>query len=144
MSTAWVVVADSCRARIFSAEKPASPLTELQILTHPEGRLHQGDLVSDRPGRDRNGGPSSHDVGHEDDAKEEEALRFAAEVCETLESGRAKGQFEKLYIVAAPGFLGLLRKHQSGPLKKMVTEEISKNLCTKTPEEIRKSLPQYL
>ncbi len=144
MSTAWVVVADSCRARIFSAEKPASPLTEIQILTHPEGRLHQGDLISDKPGRDRNSSTGSHDLGRENDPKEEEALRFAAEVCEVIEDGRAKGRFQKLYIVAAPSFLGLLRKHSNGALKKTVTEEIAKNLCTKTPEEIRKSLPQYL
>jgi protein required for attachment to host cells len=144
MSAAWVVVADSCRARIFSAEKPTSPLVELQILTHPEGRLHQGDLVTDRPGRDRNSSNRSHDMGHECDAKDEEALRFAAEVCEVMENGRARGEFQKLYIVSAPGFLGLLRKHQSGSLKKMVSEEIAKNLCTKPPEQIRSSLPQYL
>ena len=144
MSITWVVVADSSKARIFSAEKPASPLTEVQALSHPESRLHQGDLVSDKPGRDNNATSGSHNMGHETDAKEEESLRFAATVCERLEEGRCKGQFEKLYVIAAPTFLGLLRKQQTGALRKTVAAEISKNLSTQTPTEIRKSLPRYL
>jgi protein required for attachment to host cells len=144
MNKAWVVVADSSRARIFTAEKPISSLVEIQTLTHPESRLHQGDLVSDRPGRDRNTGTGSHDMGHESDAKEEQLQRFAAHVCETMENARAKGEFEKLYVVAAPSFLGHLRKQQNDTLKKAVTAEISKNLSTKSAEDIRKNLPQYL
>lgn len=144
MNKAWVVVADSSRARIFAAEKPSSSLVEIQTLTHPESRLHQGDLVSDRPGRDRNSGTGSHDMGHESDAKAGQLQRFAAQVCETMENARVKGEFEKLYVVAAPSFLGLLRKQQNCSLKKAVTAEISKNLSTKSPEDIRKNLPEYL
>ena len=48
--TTWVLVADNSRARIFSSDKPASVLQEIQDLTHPEARLHEGDLVTDRGG----------------------------------------------------------------------------------------------
>ena len=37
MSNIWVVVADSSRARIFSAEKPASQLVEIETLAHHPG-----------------------------------------------------------------------------------------------------------
>ncbi len=60
----WVLVADNSRARFFTAEKPAGPLTETRDLANPEARLHEGDLVSDKTGRDRN--PSTgtaHGVG---------------------------------------------------------------------------------
>jgi protein required for attachment to host cells len=144
MSVTWIVVADSSRARIFSAEKPISKLVEVQALTHPEGRLHQGDLVTDKPGRDNNASYGSHNMGHETDAKEEESLRFAAMVCERLEEGRCQGQYEKLYVIAAPTFLGLLRKQQNSALRKTVADEIPKNLSTHTPAEIRKVLPRYL
>jgi protein required for attachment to host cells len=144
MTTTWVVVADASRARIFSTEKAASPLVELQTLTHPEARLHEGDLVSDRPGRDRNSGIGSHDMGHESDAKEGEAIRFAAQICDALEEGRNAGRYEQLYLIAAPSFLGVLRKQQNGPLKKLVTEEVAKNLTTQSPADIRKALPDYL
>ena len=52
MSNICVVVADSSRARVFTADKPAGPLNEIETLNNPEGRLHEGDLVSDRGGRD--------------------------------------------------------------------------------------------
>ena len=144
MSAAWVVVADTSRARIFSAEKPTGSLVEIQTLAHPEARLHQGDLVSDRPGRDKSSGARSHDMGHETDAKEEEALRFASYVCETLECGRTNGRFNKLYVIAAPAFLGILRKHQSSSLQKLITNEVSKNLASHDVADIRRCLPDFL
>lgn len=144
MSKIWVMVADASRARLFSAETAVAPLKEIETLAHPEGRLHEGDLVSDKPGRDRNGVTGSHDVGHESRARDEEDERFAIQVCEALEVARNKQRFEKLYVVAAPHFLGLVRKHQSAPLQKLVVKEISKNLVTHSPEEIRKALPDFL
>ncbi len=144
MSKTWVVVADTSRARIFSADTPASELFETETLAHPEARLHQGDLISDRPGRDRNSGIGTHNMGHETDAKDESAIRFATEVCQRLEQARVRSQFNKLYIVAAPSFLGLIRKHQSPALKKTIAGEISKNMAMKDAAEIKKSLPEYL
>ncbi len=144
MSKTWVVVADSSRARIFSTETPAGQLFETETLAHPEARLHQGDLVSDKPGRDRNSNIGTHNLGHETDAKEESAIRFATEVCHRLEQGRVKSQFNKLYIVAAPSFLGLIRKHQTPALKKVVAGEIPKNMAMKGAIEIKKSLPEFL
>ncbi len=144
MSKTWVVVADNSRARIFSADTPASQLIETKTLTHPEARLHQGDLVSDRPGRDRNSGIGSHNMGHETDAKDESAIRFATEVCHHLEQARINSKFDKLYIVAAPSFLGLIRKHQTPALKKIVAGEVSKNMAMKRAVDIKRSLPEYL
>ncbi|MCW8943245.1 MAG: host attachment protein [Sedimenticola sp.] len=144
MNAAWVVVADTSRARIFSAENAFSPLVEIHTLDHPEARLHPGDLVSDRAGRDRSPGSRSHDIGSLDETKRDEAVRFASEVCATLESGRALGHFNKLHVIAAPSFLGLLRKQQPQPLHKMVATEISKNLTTKDIPTIRKNLPSRL
>ena len=83
-------------------------------------------------------------MGQETGAKEEEAIRFASEVCNRLEEGRIKSQFDKLYIVAAPSFLGHIRKHQTPALKKIIAGEISKNMSLKGAGEIKKCLPEYL
>jgi protein required for attachment to host cells len=144
MSQAWIVVADTSRARIFSAEKPASSLVEIQTLAHPASRLHEGDLVSDKPGRDRSASSRSHDMGHEGDAKQEEAVRFASQVCETLECGRTNGRFRKLYVIAAPSFLGMLRKQQTSSLQRVVAGEVSKNLAGHDINDIRRNLPDSL
>jgi protein required for attachment to host cells len=141
--TTWVLVADNSRARIFSADKPAGALQEIRDLTHPEARLHEGDLVSDKSGRDR--GPSAaHGVGTEQAHKQDGADKFASSVCAELDAARAAGSFGKLYVVAAPTFLGLLRKHQSSSLRQMVAGEVDKNLSTKDPAAIRQQLPDFL
>jgi protein required for attachment to host cells len=145
MAAAWIVVADATRARVLSAEKPASELVEIQALTHPEARLHEGDMTSDRPGRDRNGSNTgSHDMGHTTDAKQEEAIRFAGKVSEAIEAGRSAGKFKKLYVIAAPAFLGILRKGHSSATRQLIAGEVDKNLATKTLGDIRKQLPEYL
>ncbi len=141
--TTWVLVADNSRARIFSSDKPSSPLQEIQDLTHPEARLHEGDLVTDKSGRDR-GAAGAHGVGSDQTHKQDGADRFASHVCGELDAARNRGEYSKLYVVAAPAFLGLLRKHQSNPLKQMVAGEVDKNLSTQDPASIRRHLPEYL
>lgn len=142
--TTWVLVADNSRARFFTAKHSTSPLEEVLDLTYPEARLHEGDLVTDKSGRDRN--PSTggaHGVGT-DSAKQDGAERFALRVCSELESARSSGAFKKLYVVAAPAFLGLLRKQESPALRQLVAGEIDKNLTTQDDAAIRKHLPDFL
>lgn len=144
MSNIWIIVADTYRARIFSADKPAAALTELETLANPAARQHEGDIVSDRSGHVLSGTTGGHDLSARTEAKQEEANRFAAEVCQHLEKGRNGKAFDKLYILAAPAFLGLLRKHVSAPLKALVAGEIDKDLTTQTADRIRAQLPEYL
>jgi protein required for attachment to host cells len=140
----WILVADASRARVFSAEKALSPLTEIRALTSPQARLHAGDLVTDKGGRDRNPGVGAHGYNVEDAHKQENAERFAAYVCQELEAARNAGEFRKLYVVAAPSFLGMLRRHQSNSLRQLVAGEVDKNLSTQDAASIRKCLPDYL
>ena len=140
----WILVADNCRARIFVADKSAAPLNEIRTLTYPEARLHEGDLVSDKGGRDRSPGVASHGFNGEDSHKQDNAERFAAQVCAELESARNAGALRKLYVIAAPSFLGMLRRHQSGPLRQLIAGEIDKNVSTQDPVSIRKCLPEHL
>jgi protein required for attachment to host cells len=103
--------------------------------------MHEGDMVSDRSGRGRSIG---HDMGHESAAKEEENIQFAARLCETLEAARSKGQFIRVYIVAEPKFLGMIRKHCTGALQNMIESEIAKNLAAHGLDDIRSHLPARL
>ena len=132
MNKTWVVAADTSRARIFVSDKPVSGLEEIQTLSHPEARLHEGDLLTDTT----EGEPDMH--------KQADADRFAAHVCATIEAGRKSGEFNKIYLVAAPNFLGKLRKHQSNAMKQVLAGEVDKNLAAHSPEDIRKQLPEYL
>ena len=46
--TTYIVVADAARARVFTRE--GLKLEEKESLVHAEGRLHEGDLVTDGGG----------------------------------------------------------------------------------------------
>jgi protein required for attachment to host cells len=142
--TTWVLVADNSRARFFAAERVTGPLLEIRDFLYPEARLREGDLVSDKPGRDRNPSSGAHGLGTEGSHKQDGAERFALSICSTLETACNDGAFDKLYVVAAPHFLGLLRKHQSSRLKQMVAGEVDKNLATHDGDTIRKHLPDCL
>jgi len=144
MSKICIVVADGSRARVFTADKPAGPLDEIEALSNPEARLHEGDIVSDRSGHVMSATGGGHNVGGKDQAKGEVANRFAAEVCKRLEQGRIGNAFDKLYVMASPGFLGLLRKHQSDALRCLISDEIPKDFTRETPDRIRAQLPEYL
>jgi protein required for attachment to host cells len=143
MSKIWVIAADASRARIFTADKPAGALNEIESLSNPDNRLHEGDLVSDRGGY-AVGGSGGHAYSTGNQAKEEAANRFAAEVCKHLEKGRTSQAMAKLYVMASPQFLGLLRKHQSDALRSLISDEIASDLTTQTPDRIRARLPEYL
>ena len=144
MAYTWVVVADSVRARIFTAETSTSGLAEFETLTHPEGRMHDRDITSDLPGRNQDSKGGRHAMEPPTDPKQELAIEFARTVAHHLDAARVKKDFERLVIVAAPSFLGLLRDQLNNTCRKLVAFELNKNLTQHTPEDIRDHLPKPL
>lgn len=144
MKTTWIVVANHSRARFFTADTESSPLTELDALTHQEGRLHDRDITSDSAGKIKGEGSGGHAFEPPTDPKKHEAEQFAHQVAKHLDIAHNNQQFEQLLLVADPSFLGLLRNQLSEQLKKLVVFELDKNITTETPAEIRAHLPDYL
>jgi protein required for attachment to host cells len=137
----WVLVADSGRARVFSADSPIGELQEVQSFTNPEARLQEQELLSDRPGRSfDSAGEGRHAMGSTVEPKEQEAIRFAKQIGDYLEKGRIEFKFEHLVIVAAPKFLGLLRDNISPQVKDLITLTVDKNLVDLKPSELRARL----
>ena len=136
--TTWVVVADSSRGKIYLQDQPNSALQETADLVHPSARLHGVDLSSDRAGRHVGAfGQGSHVFDTRTEAKEHEAENFAKEIAERLESARTSGELQKLVLMAPPEFLGLLREQLSDELRRLVVEEIAKDLVTHSADEVR-------
>jgi protein required for attachment to host cells len=146
MTKTWVLVADASRARIFSLESHQDSLHEIATLTHPESRLHEHELTTDRPGRtfDSSGQGGRHAMEQKSSPKRQEALSFARSIGARLESARIAGDFGHLVLVAGPPFLGLLREQLSDEIRKHVTLEIDKELTTLDAAELRSRLPQRL
>ena len=78
------------------------------------------------------------------DPKKQEGIRFAREICDFLNSAHAARRFERLYIMAAPSFLGELRHNLSKSVFQSVCEQIAKNVTRMDPATIREHLPERL
>ncbi len=168
MATTWILVADRAHARIFVPEEAEAkslrqhvefvgragylapdveelePLKEQADFIHPESQLSQQDVETDRPGRFKAKGSALHSGNAEKDFKHQTAEHFARELVDYLEKGRQENQFDRLILVAAPLFLGVLRGMLTAPLRKLVTLERDKDYTKLKPEEIRKHLPEQL
>lgn len=136
----WLIVANSSLARIFKIEK-RHDLKEINVLEHPESRLHNMDLVSDKPGRDfESSGMARHALEPKTLPKRQEFAIFAKLIAEYLENAHQQGEFETLYVAASPSLLGLLRQAIHPNIAKLIKGEIDKDLThTKTPE-----IPEHL
>lgn len=131
----WVVVADDAYARIFKVE--GQQLKEIETLIHPESRLYEKDLVSDRPGRTFESNTSARrSVGHHIPPKKQEAINFAKSVAAYLDSAVLSGGVARLYLAACPSFLGLLRQSLSKHTSELIIHEIDKEITHLNPAEI--------
>lgn len=142
MSDVWVVVASSTRCRIFAQHKHNAPLEQLEEIEHPEGRLHDRDLATDRPGRSfDSSGPGRHGMGQPVSPSEQENIRFAKSVASRLDAARKREAFDRLVLVADPRFLGHLRQGLTPATRSRLSTELQKNLADADPATIREALP---
>ncbi len=146
-----IVVANEGEAHFYDTSRPGAPLTEAGHLENPSAHLHDRDLKSDRPGRvfdrapsgtGRRGAVSHHGVGGERRPRRHEAELFARHVVEALETARREERFERVVLIAAPAFLGLLRAALPKSLRSSVAAEVDKDLVRQPEEAIQAQLPR--
>lgn len=141
MTKTWILAAESSRAKLYSSTSKVAPFVEVETMVHPESRMHEGDLVSDRNGNDGGSfGQGPHAYDNKTSAHKHEHIVFAKQIAERLEQGRTHGEFESLVLVAPPAFLGMLREHLSKPLMAMVSRQIHKNLVQQSPDMLREQV----
>src|SRR5436853_7014824 len=107
----WIIVSDSCGARVFETTDEGRTLHFVWRLAHTESRSMEADLAADKRG---SSGSSDHrgasTMDPHQSRKEVEAGVFARVLARNLHSAFDKRQFSALILVAEPHFLGLLRE----------------------------------
>lgn len=140
----WILVANSAIAKIYRASNN-NVLEEIQQLTHPESRLHVRDLVTDRQGRGFESATNGrHPMEPTTSPKETEFINFARDISLHLTNAHNEGKFGKLYIIAAPHFLGLLRDLLKPNMAPLLAGEIDKDITQYDTKKIREHLPEVL
>jgi len=142
----WIVVADAGHARILSpAPDDKGPLEERGHLENDAARVEDHDALSDRAGHVTQG-PGG--IGHAFEPRvshgEHVAETFAKIVCARLDKARIAGEVSKIYLLAAPQFLGLMRKNLDKDTHRLVAEEFATDLVQHSAVDIRKALPALL
>lgn len=129
MNKTWILIAHRAGARIFENDGPGKGLKHVDAIAHPEGRLENKALGSDKPGRSFDShGPGRHALGKEHDPVETVAREFAHALAARLDAGRANNVYGKLVLVAEPRFLGMLRAALSPRTAALVSATIEKDL----------------
>jgi protein required for attachment to host cells len=135
MQAHWIVAANAGRARFFSQANATEPLLEIHDMVNTAARLRTGETESDALGQ-RAASKSRHSVGaptqpsgyepHQTPAEHQTNI-FAKTLAEFLAHAHQQGRFNRLSIVAAPEFLGVLRKLLEPSLASAVKLEINKD-----------------
>ncbi len=131
-----IVVADRSEARFYDALHANAHLQLIGQLTDSQARLHDRDLKSDRPGRvfdrasggGRRGAVAHHATGGERSPLQHEAEVFAQRIAGELEKSLNEHAFERMVLIAEPGFLGQLRSVMPKSLLKTVVQQVNKDL----------------
>lgn len=143
--TILVVVADASRARIFSAADKVAALTETNDLVNTASRLRDQDLVADGHGSGVDStGHGKHTMGHENDAHKHQASEFSRQLADEIERERGAGALLRIYIIAPPAFLGLIRADLTKASSELVQDTINKDLVKHSIDDIRSHLPKLL
>lgn len=141
----WIVVADEFQALFYARERKFGPLQERGSMQNESAREKLENLVSDRDGRGFDSqGSGRHAYGDErSDAKTHSYAVFAKKIAERVREGILSHKFDKLAVIAAPRFLGVLRKSlEAKGISPEVT--IDKEVTSQEAEFIRKLLDEHM
>jgi protein required for attachment to host cells len=151
MDTTWIVSADEGRARFFSESTPGEALQEVDNMVNNAARMTAAEQYTDRLDT-KAAGKSIHNTGGalpnsqyepQQTPDERAAELFARDVCAYLLQAQQAGRFQKLALVAAPKFLGVLRKHLGAQLQPLVTLEINKDYSHSSAHQLRDQIQAH-
>jgi protein required for attachment to host cells len=143
MTTTWILVADSAKARLFAINEDDRSFAEIEDFLNPEARGREP--AQDRPPRthDRMGN-SRHAIEPRTSPEEKAVEFFAHELDASLERGRTGHRYTELVLVAPPQFLGAMNAALGEKVRACVTAEVPKDLTSADMPEILAHLPARL
>lgn len=136
MAKTWILVANASQARIYFRNGSKQDLTLIKELVHPESRMKNAELVTDRAGYMQGTGNGHGSKQSQTEPKQNEAIHFAQELAHELNQGRCSQQFDQIILVAPPAFLGLMNEKIDGQTEKLITERLGKDYTQVTEKEL--------
>lgn len=144
MAITWILVANASLARLYEHPGPNKGLRLVKELTHPESRLKNADLVTDRPGSMASAGNGQGAKQPQTLPKDHEARVFAQELAHQLYDGRTRNAFGRAIVFAPPGFMGLLNGVIDHPTAQLISDRFEKDYTKSTDPQLRERLAACL
>lgn len=141
----WILVADASKARIFSTHKASlfngdgKKISLVSEHEHPESRKRDREIASDRQGKFGSG-----TFVEPTDPKVHEEEVFAIELAKKLDKARSENHYHELIFIAPASFMGMLNKHLSPQLAKLINLSIEKDYTRFNENELVTHLQEYL
>jgi len=147
-----IVIADQAEARFYDAIGFGRPLIPAGSLMNPAGRLHEQDLVSDRPGRvferaadphRRRGASARHASGPEHVARRHSVEVLTRRIAAELERAWRAQRFDSLVVVAGARLMGQLRAALPAAVRAKIATSVLKDIVHHPAEDILSYLPRH-
>lgn len=136
MSITWILVANASIARVYSHNGSQSKPTRIKEMKHPQSRMRNAELVTDRAGHMQGSGDGHGSRQPRTEAKAREAAHFARELAQEFNQARNSRQFEHIILVAPPAFMGLIGEQLDAQTAKLVTSRIEKDYTQSTDQDL--------
>ncbi|MGC1183139.1 host attachment protein [Legionella sp.] len=140
----WVLVLNSNDCRIYKLSTKPYQLTFLKEILHPESKLRDIELTSDKPGRYKTGDSAHGTFTQPSDPKEIQVDDFSRQVAKELNKDRNIEAYNNLIVVAPPHMSGLLFQHLNKHVKNLVTHNIKNDILNLTESELAEFLHQHI
>ncbi len=139
-----VVVADESKAIAYERASLSGPLQESHTFENEAARLKTGDILADKGGRSFDShGQGRHTMASEKaDPKRHLAEMFARDVAEYIANDVHRGTCRGYSLVAAPGFLGMLRAELTTRTSAEPYATVDKNVVGQAAAVIEKLLAE--
>jgi protein required for attachment to host cells len=125
---AWVVITNSNTCRIYQYSKNPNQLTLVKEIKHPENKLRDIDLTSDKPGHYKSSNATHGAYSQPSDPKEIKIDAFSREIAKELEHARTTNAYKDLIIIASTHMNGLLLNHMNKNVKNLVSHNLEKDV----------------
>jgi len=128
MTTTWILIAHRGGARLFENNGPGKGMALLENILHPEGRLKNGEINTDKSGRSFDSFSRRHGMSQDQEATDQVATVFAKHLGDRLDKARTQNRYARLVMVADPRFLGELRATLTKNTAALVSATLDKDL----------------
>ncbi|MDH4046989.1 MAG: host attachment protein [Gammaproteobacteria bacterium] len=140
----WIIVADESTAEIYQQEKRYSPVQQISVMHNDAAKKKVDDLITDHGGRSFDSfGAGRHTMSKEETGPKAEASRvFAKLVAARIITALNNGDIGQFGLIAAPRFLGTLRKALAGSHGAKPCLTVAKQLVGQEPAAIDRVLAE--